>query len=66
MGAGAGEQSHFHLMPLCPTDDRGSDSRWGAHETVMLPRGSDLRVPERASCPGAHSTVPGPPLLPAR
>lgn len=65
-GPGGGEHSHFYLMPLWPTDDSGSDTRWGAQETVMLLRGSDLRVLARADCPGAHSTVPGASLLPAR
>ena len=58
---GGGEHSHFHLMPLCPTDDSGSDTSWGVQETVMLLRGSDLRVPERADVQVPTAQSQGPP-----
>lgn len=58
-------QHHFLPIPLCPTDKSGSNIRWGAPQgTALLSRGSDLRLPEQASHPGAHSTVRGPSLLP--
>lgn len=62
---GGGKHSHFYLMPLCPTDDSGSDLM-GAQETVILLRrlrsgcwsGQTVQVPT-AQSKGPPSCLPG-------